>query len=49
MSQQDLWFLVVTLILVSTIVAFVVRWVLSRRGRGDGGGNWWEGPWNDRR
>jgi len=50
MSQQDMIFLVVTLILASTIVVFIVQWIRSRRGRNsDSGGNWWEGPWDDQR
>lgn len=49
MSQNDLLFLVVTLILSTTLITFIVQFVRSRRGRDsdDGGGNWWEGPWDE--
>jgi hypothetical protein len=49
MSQGDLLFLVVTLILVTTITITVVNLVRGRRGgdAGDGRAGWWEGPWED--
>lgn len=52
MSQNDLLFLVMILIGLSSLTIIVVQLVRSRRrGRGDEGrsGNWWEGPWDDRR
>ncbi len=48
MDQGDLLFLVITLVLVTTLVVTVMQFVRSRRGR-SGGGNWWEGPWDDDR
>ncbi|MBT2483766.1 MULTISPECIES: hypothetical protein [unclassified Microbacterium] len=49
MNQSDVLFLVMFLILLSTLVVFVVQFVRSRRGRGsdDGRGGWWEGPWDE--
>lgn len=51
MDQRDLLFIVMILIGVSTLTVIIVQWVRSRRrgGRGDSGGNWWEGPWDDDR
>ncbi|MGL3149104.1 hypothetical protein ACSS7Z_01965 [Microbacterium sp. A82] len=48
MSERDVMFLVMFVILLSTLVVFVVQFVRSRRGKG-GRGNWWEGPWDDDR
>lgn len=51
MSQNDLLFLVLILIGLSSITLIVVQFVRSRR-RGDDDtrpGNWWEGPWDDDR
>lgn len=51
MSERDVLFLVMILIGLSTLTLFIVQFVRSRR-RGDDdrpSGNWWEGPWNDRR
>ncbi|MFJ6429009.1 hypothetical protein [Microbacterium maritypicum] len=50
MNQNDLLFLVVFLILLSSLTVFIVQFVRSRRGRGgadDGRAGWWEGPWDD--
>ncbi|MBP2376656.1 hypothetical protein JOF42_000151 [Microbacterium phyllosphaerae] len=49
MNQSDLLFLVVILILLSTLTVFVVQFWRSRRGGGEGDGRagWWEGPWDD--
>lgn len=49
MNQSDLLFLVIVLILLSSLTVFVVQFVRSRRGRGsdDGRAGWWEGPWDD--
>ncbi|MEV8249666.1 hypothetical protein AB0O87_01915 [Microbacterium sp. NPDC076768] len=50
MNQSDVMFLVVVLILVSTLTLFIVQFVRSRRGRSssdDGRAGWWEGPWHD--
>ncbi|MEU4014542.1 hypothetical protein AB0E56_04675 [Microbacterium sp. NPDC028030] len=53
MSQSDLLFLVMFLILLSTLTVFIVQLVRSRRrrgpdeGAGDGRAGWWEGPWDD--
>ncbi|GAA1540920.1 hypothetical protein HD600_000973 [Microbacterium ginsengiterrae] len=52
MSQSDLLFLVMILIVLSSLTIFIVQFVRSRRrdGHGDGrSGNWWEGPWDDDR
>ena len=50
MNQNDLLFLVLILIGLSSITIIVVQFVRSRR-RGDDdadrGGNWWEGPWDE--
>lgn len=51
MSQSDLLFLVLFLILLTSLAVFVVQFIRSRR-RGDGTGGdgragWWEGPWDD--
>ncbi|WP_460801033.1 hypothetical protein [Microbacterium sp. GXF6406] len=48
MTQQDLLFLVLILIGLSSLTIVVVQMVRSRRGRDDGrSGNWWEGPWDE--
>lgn len=51
MNQSDMLFLVLILILLSSLTIFIVQFVRSRRrdGRSDSdrGGNWWEGPWDD--
>lgn len=50
MNQNDLLFLVVFLILLSSLTVFIVQFVRSRRRRGpdgDGRAGWWEGPWDD--
>ncbi|MFS0910720.1 hypothetical protein AB3M89_02935 [Microbacterium sp. 179-I 3D2 NHS] len=48
MSQTDVLFLVVFLILLSSLIVFVVQFVRSRRGGTDEDrGGWWEGPWGD--
>lgn len=51
MSQTDLLFLVMFLILLSSLTVFVVQLVRSRRrgggSDGDGRAGWWEGPWDD--
>lgn len=50
MNQSDVLFLVVFLILLSSLTIFVVQLVRSRRRDGSGedrGGNWWEGPWDE--
>ncbi len=50
MNQQDLLFLVLILIGLSTITIVIVQFVRSRRRGGDDHpGNWWEGPWDDDR
>ncbi|MGP6170194.1 hypothetical protein ACTU6U_07625 [Microbacterium sp. A196] len=50
MNQNDLLFLVLILIGLSSITIVIWQFVRSRRGRGDGrSGNWWEGPWDDDR
>ena len=51
MSQNDLLFLVMIFIGLSTLTVFIVQLVRSRRGGRDEGRsrNWWEGPWDDRR
>lgn len=49
MNQSDVLFLVVFLILLSSLTVFVVQFVRSRR-RGpddDSRAGWWEGPWDD--
>jgi len=51
MNQSDVLFLVLFLILLSTLTVFVVQLVRSRRrsggAEGDGRAGWWEGPWDD--
>lgn len=51
MNQSDVLFLVVFLILLSSLTVFIVQFVRSRRRRGDGSNDgragWWEGPWDD--
>jgi hypothetical protein len=49
MSQNDVLFLVVFVILLSSLTVFIVQFVRSRRrgGSGDERGNWWEGPWDE--
>ena len=49
MNQSDVLFLVIFLILLSTLTVFIVQFVRSRRrgGEGDGRAGWWEGPWDD--
>lgn len=50
MNQSDLLFLVIFLILLSTLTVWVVQFFRSRRrgrGGGDGRAGWWEGPWDD--
>ncbi|WP_168429396.1 hypothetical protein [Microbacterium sp. K24] len=49
MNQSDVLFLVVFLILLSTLTVIIVQFVRSRRGGPDEGrgGNWWEGPWDE--
>lgn len=49
MTERDIWFLVMVLIVATTLVVFVWRFVQSRRGGGKGGGAWYEGPWDDDR
>ncbi len=49
MDQRDLLFLVITLILVTTLIVTITRFVRARRGKSDNGRNWWEGPWDDDR
>lgn len=52
MSQNDLLFLVLILIGLSSLTIIIVQFVRSRRrgDRDDGrGGNWWERPWDDDR
>ena len=52
MSENDVLFLVMILIGLSTLTLFIVQFIRSRRrGGGEGGrsGNWWEGPWDDDR
>lgn len=46
MTERDLMFLVMTAIVATTLVVFVVQFIRSRRGDNDDRG-WWEGPWND--
>ncbi|WP_200872854.1 hypothetical protein [Microbacterium sp. CH12i] len=51
MNQNDMLFLVLILIGLSSLTIIVVQFVRSRRrgGRDEHGhsGNWWEGPWGD--
>ena len=48
MTQNDLLFLVLILMGLTSITIVVWRFVRSRRGGGsDRPGNWWEGPWDD--
>ncbi|KJL22243.1 hypothetical protein RN51_02123 [Microbacterium oxydans] len=50
MNQSDLLFLVMFVILLSTLTVFVVQFIRSRRRRGPGEderAGWWEGPWDD--
>lgn len=48
MSERDIFFAVMALILLSTLIVFVWQFVRSRRPRrGDEPGPWWEGPWDD--
>ena len=49
MNQSDVLFLVVFLILLSTLTIFIGQLVRSRRGGGSGEdrGGWWEGPWDE--
>src|SRR5690606_8796021 len=50
MTQNDLLFLVLILMGLTSITIVVWRFVRSRRGGGsDRPGNWWEGPWDDDR
>lgn len=53
MTQSDLLFLVMILIVLSSLTIIIWQFVRSRRrgGRDDerGSGNWWEGPWDDDR
>ncbi|WP_282845671.1 hypothetical protein [Microbacterium oxydans] len=49
MNQSNLLFLVMFVILLSTLTVFIVQFVRSRR-RGPGDDDragWWEGPWDD--
>ncbi|MFD6815941.1 hypothetical protein ACFWCH_03460 [Microbacterium sp. NPDC060132] len=49
MTQNDLLFLVLILIGLTSLTVIIVQFVRSRRGRGsdDGRAGWWEGPWDD--
>lgn len=50
MTQSDVLFLVVFLILLTSLITIIVQFVRSRRrgGTDEGrGGNWWEGPWDE--
>ncbi|WP_309104827.1 hypothetical protein [Microbacterium sp.] len=50
MSQNDMLFIVLIAIGVSSLTIFIVQLVRSRRrgpGDGDGRAGWWEGPWDD--
>jgi heme/copper-type cytochrome/quinol oxidase subunit 2 len=50
MTERDMMFLVMILIVVSTLTVIIWQFVRSRRRRGEGDrGNWWEGPWDDDR
>ena len=46
-TNPILW--VSLVIILGTIAVWTVQFVRSRRsrGRGDGRGPWWEGPWDD--
>ena len=49
MDQRDLLFLVFIAITLTTLVVIIWQFARRRRGRDeDRGGNWWEGPWDDR-
>lgn len=52
MTERDLFFLVMFVILLGTLTVWIVQLVRSRRRRGDGTGGdertgWWEGPWDE--
>lgn len=52
MTERDLFFLVMFVILLGTLTVWIVQLVRSRRRRGDGSGGdertgWWEGPWDE--
>ncbi|MBS1675190.1 MAG: hypothetical protein JSS74_14645 [Actinobacteria bacterium] len=46
-SDNQLLLAVIFLIALATLVIWIVQIVRSRRGRGDGRGPWWQGPWDD--
>lgn len=47
MSDRDVMFLVMTVIVLSTLIVFIVQFVRTRRGKGRNYRNWWQGPWDD--
>jgi hypothetical protein len=50
-NQNDMLFLVLILMGLSSLTLLIVQFARSRRGgSGDGRqGNWWEGPWDEDR
>ncbi len=44
-SNPIIW--VAFVIALGTLAVWIVQLVRSRRGRGDGRGPWWEGPWDE--
>ena len=44
-SNPIIW--VALVITLGTLTAWIVQFVRARRGRGDGQGPWWEGPWDE--
>ncbi|MDQ4213420.1 hypothetical protein [Microbacterium capsulatum] len=49
MTPGDNQLLLVVLLLISlaALTVWIVQFFRGRRGRGDGHGPWWEGPWDE--
>lgn len=46
-TENQLLLVVLLLIAVASLVVWIVQLVRHRRGRGDGRGPWWQGPWDE--
>lgn len=47
MAERDVFFLVMTFIVATTLLVFVWQFLRSRRSGGERDRGWWEGPWDD--